>query len=40
MEVQPKHEVQWVFEGPQASSCEDANIFVIKASPDASKHHR
>ncbi len=29
-------QVQWVFGGPQASSCEDANIVVIKASPDAS----
>jgi hypothetical protein len=25
--------VQWEFRGPQVSSCEDANIFVIKASP-------
>jgi hypothetical protein len=25
-----------VFEGPQASSCEDINIVVIKASPGAS----
>jgi hypothetical protein len=24
-------QVQWVFGGPQASSCEDANIAVIKA---------
>jgi hypothetical protein len=30
--------VQWVFGGPQASSCEDANIVVIKASPGASNH--
>jgi hypothetical protein len=29
-------QVQWVFRGPQASSCEDANIIVIKASPEAS----
>jgi hypothetical protein len=29
-------QVQWVFGGPQASSCEDANIVVIKASPGAS----
>jgi hypothetical protein len=39
--VEPKTEIQamqvrWVFRGPQASSCEDANIIVIKASPDAS----
>jgi hypothetical protein len=32
-------EVQWVFGDPQASSCEDANIIVIKANPDASNHH-
>jgi hypothetical protein len=31
-------QVQWVFGGPQASSCEDANIVVIKASPGASNH--
>jgi hypothetical protein len=31
-------QVQWVFGGPQASSCEDANIVVTKASPDASNH--
>jgi hypothetical protein len=30
---------QWVFGGPQASSCEDANIVVIKASPSASNHY-
>jgi hypothetical protein len=29
-------QARWVFRGPQASSCEDANIFVIKASPGAS----
>jgi hypothetical protein len=39
--VEPKMEIQMqqvrlVFGGPQASSCEDANIVVIKASPDAS----
>jgi hypothetical protein len=38
MEIQVEQEVQWVLEGPQASSCEDANIFVIKASPGASNH--
>jgi hypothetical protein len=42
--VEPKTEiqaeqVQWVFGGPQASSYKDANIVVIKASPDASSHH-
>jgi hypothetical protein len=36
--VEPKTEdqaeqVQWVFGDPQTSSCEDANIVVIKASP-------
>jgi hypothetical protein len=30
---------QWVFGGPQASSCEDANIVMIKASLGASNHH-
>jgi hypothetical protein len=29
-------QVQWVFRGPQALSCEDANIVIIKASPGAS----
>jgi hypothetical protein len=38
--VEPKTEiqaeqVQYVFGGPHASSCEYANIVVIKASPDA-----
>jgi hypothetical protein len=33
-EVQAE-QVQWVFGGPQASSCEDANIVVIKVSPGA-----
>jgi hypothetical protein len=28
-------QVQWVFEGSQASNCEDTNIIVIKASPGA-----
>jgi hypothetical protein len=28
--------VQWVFRGPQASSCEDTNIIVIEASPGVS----
>jgi hypothetical protein len=32
-------QVQRVFGGPQASSCQDANIVVIKASPDASNYH-
>jgi hypothetical protein len=37
--VEPKTEdqteqVQWVFGDPQTSSYEDANIVVIKASPD------
>jgi hypothetical protein len=27
---------RWVFGGSQVSSCEDANIVVIKASPGAS----
>jgi hypothetical protein len=31
-------QVQWVFGGPQVSSCEDVNIVVIKASFDASNH--
>jgi hypothetical protein len=35
MEVQAEQEVQWVFRGPQASSCEEANIVMIKASPGA-----
>jgi hypothetical protein len=39
--VEPKSDiqakqVQGVFGGPQASSCEDANVIVIKASPGAS----
>jgi hypothetical protein len=34
-----EEQVQWVFEGPQASSFEDANIVWIKASPAASHHH-
>jgi hypothetical protein len=38
--VEPKmkiqaEQVQWVFVGPQASCCQDTNIVVIKASPDA-----
>jgi hypothetical protein len=37
MEIQVQ-QVQEVFGGPQASSSEDANIVVIKASPDASNH--
>jgi hypothetical protein len=40
--VEPESEfqveqVQWTFEEPQASSCEDANIVVIKADLFASK---
>jgi hypothetical protein len=35
MEIQVGH-IQWVFEEPQASSCEDANIVVIKTNPGAS----
>jgi hypothetical protein len=31
-------QVQWAFRGPQASSCEEANIIVIKASFDAFNH--
>jgi hypothetical protein len=31
-------QVQRVFGGAQASSGEDANIIVIKESPDASNH--
>jgi hypothetical protein len=31
--VQAEQEVQWVFGGPKAPSVMDANIFVIKASP-------
>jgi hypothetical protein len=33
-----KEQIQGVFGGPQASSCEDANIVVIKADPGASHH--
>jgi hypothetical protein len=41
--VKPKTEiqaeqVQWVFGSPQASSYEDANIIVIKASSGSSNH--
>jgi hypothetical protein len=41
--TEPKSEiqagqVQGVFRGPQAPSYEDANIIVIKASPDTSNH--
>jgi hypothetical protein len=35
MEIQAE-QVQWVFGGGQASSCEEANIVVIKASTGAS----
>jgi hypothetical protein len=38
-EFQAEQEVQWVFGGHQALSCEDANIAVIKASLDASHQH-
>jgi hypothetical protein len=34
MKIQAE-QVQWVFVGPQASCCQDTNIVVIKASPDA-----
>jgi hypothetical protein len=37
MENQAK-QVQWAFGGPQASSCEKANIVVTKASLGASNH--
>jgi hypothetical protein len=36
MKVQAEQEVQWVFGGPQASNCVDANIVVLKASLGAS----
>jgi hypothetical protein len=41
--AEPKTEIQaeqvpGVFGGPQASSCEDANIVVIKASPGVSNY--
>jgi hypothetical protein len=39
MEVQTKQKVQWAIECPQAPSCEDANIVVIKANSGASNHH-
>jgi hypothetical protein len=32
-------QVQGVFGGPQMSSYEDANIFMMKASPGASNRH-
>jgi hypothetical protein len=31
-------QVQWAFGGLQASSCEKANIIMIKASPGTSNH--
>jgi hypothetical protein len=37
MEIQVQ-QVQGVFRGPQASSCDDANIVVIKVNPDASNY--
>jgi hypothetical protein len=41
--MEPKTEIQVqqvhvVFGGPQVSCCEDANIVVTKASPNASYH--
>jgi hypothetical protein len=39
MEVQAEQEVRWAIGGPQAPSCEDANIVGIKASPGASNHN-
>jgi hypothetical protein len=39
IEVQAEREVRWAIGGPQAPSCEDANIVGIKASPDASNHN-
>jgi hypothetical protein len=39
MEVQADQEAQGVFGGPQASSCEYANIIVIKASSGVFNHH-
>jgi hypothetical protein len=39
MKVQAEREVRWTIEGPQAPSCENANIVGIKASPSASNHH-
>jgi hypothetical protein len=38
IEIQPE-QVRWVFGGPQASSCEDPNIVVIKTSPSASNQY-
>jgi hypothetical protein len=34
-----KQQVHGALEVPQASSCKDANIVVIKASPGVSNHH-
>jgi hypothetical protein len=34
-EIKKEH-VQWAFGGAQSSSCKEANIVVIKTSPDAS----
>jgi hypothetical protein len=39
MKVQAEREVQWAIEGPQAPSCEDVNIVVIKANPGPSNHN-
>jgi hypothetical protein len=38
MEIRAE-QVQWMFGGPQASSYENANIVVIKASSGASNHY-
>jgi hypothetical protein len=35
MEVQAEREVRWAIGSPQAPSCEDANIVVIKVIPGA-----
>jgi hypothetical protein len=32
-------QVEWAFGGRQVTSCEDANIVVVKANPGASNHH-
>jgi hypothetical protein len=39
MKVQVEREVRWPIGDPQTSSCEDANIVVIKASSGASNHN-
>jgi hypothetical protein len=35
----PAAQVSWVFRDPQASSCKDANIIVIKVSPLCITHN-